>query len=298
MAVINRAWERGADRLSGRRAAAGKGEQMIMKKSSMRLGFIGTGNMAGAIMGGIIRNQIFSPEEIIGADISPAGRDRVKAEHGICVTESNQEAAREAEVLILSVKPQYYADAIAEIRDCVSEDQLIITIAPGKTLSWLQEQFGKPVKLVRTMPNTPALVGEGMTAACKNSNVTEEEMEYALKILGSFGKVQVVPEHLIDAVVAVSGSSPAYVFLFIEAMADAAVAEGMPRAQAYEFAAQAVYGSAKMVLETGKHPGELKDMVCSPAGTTIEAVRVLEEKGFRSAVFEAMKACADVSRSL
>lgn len=271
---------------------------MIMKKSSMRLGFIGTGNMAGAIMGGIIRNQIFSPEEIIGADISPAGRDRVKAEHGICVTESNQEAAREAEVLILSVKPQYYADAIAEIRDCVSEDQLIITIAPGKTLSWLQEQFGKPVKLVRTMPNTPALVGEGMTAACKNSNVTEEEMEYALKILGSFGKVQVVPEHLIDAVVAVSGSSPAYVFLFIEAMADAAVAEGMPRAQAYEFAAQAVYGSAKMVLETGKHPGELKDMVCSPAGTTIEAVRVLEEKGFRSAVFEAMKACADVSRSL
>lgn len=271
---------------------------MIMKKSSMRLGFIGTGNMAGAIMGGIIRNQIFSPEEIIGADISPAGRDRVKAEHGICVTESNQEAAREAEVLILSVKPQYYADAIAEIRDCVSEDQLIITIAPGKTLSWLQEQFGKPVKLVRTMPNTPALVGEGMTAACKNSNVTEEEMEYALKILGSFGKVQVVPEHLIDAVVAVSGSSPAYVFMFIEAMADAAVAEGMPRAQAYEFAAQAVYGSAKMVLETGKHPGELKDMVCSPAGTTIEAVRVLEEKGFRSAVFEAMKACADVSRSL
>lgn len=271
---------------------------MIMKKSSMRLGFIGTGNMAGAIMGGIIRNQIFSPEEIIGADISPAGRDRVKAKHGICVTESNQEAAREAEVLILSVKPQYYADAIAEIRDCVSEDQLIITIAPGKTLSWLQEQFGKPVKLVRTMPNTPALVGEGMTAACKNSNVTEEEMEYALKILGSFGKVQVVPEHLIDAVVAVSGSSPAYVFLFIEAMADAAVAEGMPRAQAYEFAAQAVYGSAKMVLETGKHPGELKDMVCSPAGTTIEAVRVLEEKGFRSAVFEAMKACADVSRSL
>ena len=192
---------------------------MIRQKSSMRLGFIGTGNMAGAIMGGIIRNQIFSPEEIIGADISPAGRDRVKAEHGICVTESNQEAAREAEVLILSVKPQYYADAIAEIRDCVSEDQLIITIAPGKTLSWLQEQFGKPVKLVRTMPNTPALVGEGMTAACKNSNVTEEEMEYALKILGSFGKVQVVPEHLLDAVFAVSGRSAAYVFLFIEAMA-------------------------------------------------------------------------------
>ena len=137
-----------------------------------------------------------------------------------------------------------------------------------------------------------------MTAACANQYVTDENRAYALELLGAFGKVEFVPEHLIDAVVAVSGSSPAYVFLFIEAMADAAVAEGMPRKQAYQFAAQAVYGSAKMVLETGKHPAELKDMVCSPAGTTIEAVRVLEEKGFRSAVIEAMKACADVSRNL
>ncbi len=263
----------------------------------MKLGFIGTGNMAGAIMGGIIKNQIFRPEEIIGADISEAGREKTKEAYGIEVTGDNRKAA-DSEVLILSVKPQYYADAIAEIKDCVRDDQLIITIAPGKTLAWLEEQFGKPVKIVRTMPNTPALVGEGMTAACVNQYVTEEEKAYALKILSSFGKVELVPEHLIDAVVAVSGSAPAYVFMFIEAMADAAVAEGMPRAQAYEFAAQAVYGSAKMVLETGKHPGELKDMVCSPAGTTIEAVRVLEEKGLRSAVIEAMRACADVSRRL
>lgn len=263
----------------------------------MKLGFIGTGNMAGAIMGGIIKNQIFRPEEIIGADISEAGREKTKEAYGIEVTGDNRKAA-DSEVLILSVKPQYYADAIAEIKDCVRDDQLIITIAPGKTLAWLEEQFGKPVKIVRTMPNTPALVGKGMTAACVNQYVTEEEKAYALKILSSFGKVELVPEHLIDAVVAVSGSAPAYVFMFIEAMADAAVAEGMPRAQAYEFAAQAVYGSAKMVLETGKHPGELKDMVCSPAGTTIEAVRVLEEKGLRSAVIEAMRACADVSRRL
>ena len=263
----------------------------------MKLGFIGTGNMAGAIMGGIIKNQIFRPEEIIGADISEAGREKTKEAYGIEVTVDNRKAA-DSEVLILSVKPQYYADAIAEIKDCVRDDQLVITIAPGKTLAWLEEQFGKPVKIVRTMPNTPALVGEGMTAACVNQYVTEEEKAYALKILSSFGKVELVPEHLIDAVVAVSGSAPAYVFMFIEAMADAAVAEGMPRAQAYEFAAQAVYGSAKMVLETGKHPGELKDMVCSPAGTTIEAVRVLEEKGLRSAVIEAMRACADVSRRL
>lgn len=263
----------------------------------MKLGFIGTGNMAGAIMGGIIKNQIFRPEEIIGADISEAGREKTKETYGIEVTGDNRKAAG-SEVLILSVKPQYYAEAIAEIKDCVRDDQLIITIAPGKTLAWLEEQFGKPVKIVRTMPNTPALVGEGMTAACVNQYVTEDEKAYALKILSSFGKVELVPEHLIDAVVAVSGSAPAYVFMFIEAMADAAVAEGMPRNQAYEFAAQAVYGSAKMVLETGKHPGELKDMVCSPAGTTIEAVRVLEEKGLRSAVIEAMRVCADVSRRL
>ncbi len=264
----------------------------------MKLGFIGTGNMAGAIMGGIIKNEIFKPEEIIGADISGAGRQRAKETYGIHVTDNNKKAASEAEVLVLSVKPQYYVETIAEIRDYVREDQIIITIAPGKTLSWLGEQFGKSVKIVRTMPNTPALVGEGMTAACVNEYVTEEERAYALKILSSFGKVEFVPENLIDAVVAVSGSAPAYVFMFIEAMADAAVAEGMPRAQAYQFAAQAVYGSAKMVMETGKHPGELKDMVCSPAGTTIEAVAVLEERGLRSAVIEAMRVCAEVSRTM
>ena len=137
-----------------------------------------------------------------------------------------------------------------------------------------------------------------MTAACANTLVTKEELEKVLTILRSFGEVEVVSEHLIDAVVSASGSSPAYVFMMIEAMADAAVADGMPRPQAYKFAAQAVMGSAKMVLETGKHPGELKDMVCSPAGTTIEAVQVLEERGFRSAIIEAMRVCAEKSRNM
>ena len=154
----------------------------------MKLGFIGTGNMAGAIMGGIIQKGIFRPEQIIGADISEAGRRKAKETYGIEVTEDNRKAAA-AEVLILSVKPQFYADAIAEIRDCIRDDQLVITIAPGKTLSWLEEQFGKRVKIVRTMPNTPALVGEGMTAACVNQYVTEEEKAYAVKILNAYGKV-------------------------------------------------------------------------------------------------------------
>ena len=228
----------------------------------MKLGFIGTGNMASAIMGGIIRNEVIPAEEIIGADLFAPGRERVKSQFGIHVTDSNKEVAQKAEVIILSVKPQFYADVIQDIKDEIKDNQIIITIAPGKTLSWLEEQFGKQVKIVRTMPNTPAMVGEGMTAACPNPYLN------------------------------------AYVFVLIEAMADAAVSGGMPRAQAYQFAAQAVLGSAKMVLDTGKHPGELKDMVCSPAGTTIEAVRVLEERGFRSAVIEAMKVCEEISKSL
>ena len=250
--------------------------------------------MASAIMGGVIGQGLLAPSDILTADLV----DHVSEKYGVHFTKDNTEVSREADVLFLSVKPQIYPAAIAQIKDFLKEGQLIITIAPGKTLAWLKEQFGRDLPIVRTMPNTPAMVGAGMTAACPNEFVTEEQKETALRILGSFSRVELVPEHLMDVVTSVSGSSPAYVFLFIEAMADAAVADGMPRAQAYTFAAQAVLGSAKMVLETGKHPGELKDMVCSPAGTTIEAVRVLEKNGFRSAVFEAMKACTAVSRSL
>ena len=148
------------------------------------------------------------------------------------------------------------------------------------------------------MPNTPALVGEGMAALTINENVSKEEADIVLNVFNSFGKGEIVPENLMDAVTAVSGSSPAYVFMMIEAMADAAVIGGMPRSQAYTFAAQAVMGSARMVLETGKHPGELKDMVCSPAGTTIDAVASLEKNGFRSSMIEAMVSCMNKSKEL
>ena len=263
----------------------------------MKLGFIGCGNMANAMIAGIIGNGICKAEEIIGTAKSEASRVRVNKEFGIYMTEDNKEAAEKADVIVLSVKPQFYEEVICEIKDVMKDNQIVVTIAPGKTLAWL-EKFGKPVKLVRTMPNTPAMVQEGMTGVCKNTYVTESEMEHVCDILRGFGEVEIIPERLIDAVVTVSGSSPAYVFMMIEAMADAAVAEGMPRKQAYKFAAKAVMGSAKMVLETGKHPGELKDMVCSPAGTTIEAVKVLEAAGFRSALMEAMEVCAEKSRNM
>lgn len=264
----------------------------------MKLGFIGTGNMASAIMGGIIKNNVIPAEEIIGADLFAPGRERVQKEYGINVTADNKEVASKAETIILSVKPQFYASVIADIKDVVTDNQIIITIAPGKTLAWLAEQFGKEVKIVRTMPNTPAMVGEGMTAVCPNEHLTEDEIAYVKSLLESFSRAEIVPERLMDVVTAVSGSSPAYVFMLIEAMADAAVSGGMPRKQAYQFAAQALLGSAKMVLETGMHPGELKDMVCSPAGSTIEGVRILEQKGFRSAVFEALNGAAEKGKKM
>ncbi len=264
----------------------------------MKLGIIGAGNMASAIIGGIIKKGIIPANEIICS--TPVETERTKAADafGINVSESNIEVVKSAEVLLLAVKPQVVPVVVEEIKDTVSDEQLIISIVAGKTIAWYNEAFGKKLKIVRTMPNTPALVGEGMTGVSPSEGITDQELETALTILSSFGNAEIVPEKLMDAVVAVSGSSPAYVFMMIEAMADGAVKLGMPRDKAYKFAAQAVLGSAKMVLETGKHPGELKDMVCSPAGTTIEAVQVLEESGFRASLIDAMEACAEVSRRL
>lgn len=265
---------------------------------SKKLGFIGAGNMAKAMMGGIIRNEIIPCDEIIASDAYAPSLAAARESLNIETTKSNLKVIEEAEVVVLAVKPQYYAAVINEVKDSIRENQIIVTIAPGQTLERLNSLFGRDVKIVRTMPNTPALVCEGITGVCHNDLVTKEELDYVCNILSGFGQVEVVGENLMDVVVSVSGSSPAYVYMFIEALADGAVLDGMPRDKAYKFAAQAVMGSAKMVLDTGKHPGELKDMVCSPGGTTIEAVRVLEEKGFRSAIIECMKSCVNKARGL
>ena len=267
---------------------------------NMKIGFIGAGNMAGAMIGGIVQNGITRAEDIYVSASSPASAHLTALEerYGITAAASNAEVAREADVLFLAVKPNKYEEVIWEIASQRNKDGVFVSMTPGKTMEWLLLKLGEGAKIVRTMPNTPALVGEGMTGYCCNENVTEEDKEKVRSILCAFGKGEEITENLIDAVVAVSGSSPAYVFMMIEALADGAVAEGMPRGKAYQFAAQAVLGSAKMVLETGKHPGELKDMVCSPGGTTILAVKTLEERGFRAAVEEAMRVCAEKSRSI
>ncbi len=267
-----------------------------MKKKT--IGFIGGGNMATAIIGGILNAGLAAKEQIIAADKMEQALAALQNRFGIHTTQSNQEAAQAADILFLAVKPHILPDAAAEIRDSIGLDTLLVSIAAGTSISAIESLFGKEITLVRAMPNTPALVGDGMSALCANPNVSEEALAEACSIFNSFGCCEVVSETMIDTVVGVSGSSPAYVYLFIEAMADAAVADGMPRAQAYKFAAQSVLGSAKMVLETGTHPGALKDAVCSPGGTTIEAVAILEEEGLRHAVIRAQRACVQKSKDM
>lgn len=263
----------------------------------MKIGFIGLGNMADAMIGGILQKNLYTKDQITGSSKTEETAKKVAEKYGIRTT-TNKEIAKAADILILAVKPVFFPEVIAEIKEYVTKDQLIISIAAGKSIDWIEKAFEKEIRLIRCMPNTPALVGEGCTGVCLNKNITKNDENVTLEILNSFGKASIIPERIMDAVIGVSGSAPAYVFLFIEAMADAAVQAGMPRKQAYEFAAQTVLGSAKMVLETGKHPGELKDMVCSPGGTTIEAVKVLEQQGFRGAVMSAIEACVEKSKNM
>ena len=262
------------------------------------IGFIGAGNMGSAMIGGIVHSELVTTSQIIASAHSAATLEKLQSTYSIETTLSNETVAERSDILFLAVKPNKFDEVIPQISSHVKSGCVIVSIAAGKTIAAIEDSFCKPVKLVRAMPNTPALVGEAMSALCVNQNVTPEELKEVQALFNSFGKSEVISESLMDAVIGVSGSSPAYVYMFIEAMADAAVADGMPRAQAYKFAAQSVYGSAKMVLETGKHPGELKDAVCSPAGTTIEAVAALEAGGFRNTVISAQRACSQKSRDM
>lgn len=263
-----------------------------------KLGFIGCGNMASAIIGGIVSKGIVSPQGIYVSNHSAASAARAADRLGVNAGTDNLAVVAAADVVFLSVKPQKYEEVIAQIRDSLRPAQIVVTIAPGKTLAWLAERLGSEVKIVRTMPNTPALVGEGFTSYCANGHVSAEELDLVVSLLESYGVALKLEEHLIDAASAVGGSAPAFVYAFIEALADGGVAEGLPRAQAYQVAAQTVLGSAKMVLDTGKHPGQLKDEVCSPAGSTIKGMEVLEKAGFRGEVIDAVRATAAAARGL
>jgi pyrroline-5-carboxylate reductase len=263
-----------------------------------KIGFIGSGNMAKAILGGLLSSGVAASDNIMASALTEATTKDINKEFNIITTRDNKMVAESSDYLFLAVKPDQYSGVIEEVKTHLKANAIVITIAAGVTLHSLGEQLGEKVKIVRTMPNTPSLVGEGMSALCPNNRVTESEMAEVLELFKSFGQAEILEEYLMDAVPAVSGSSPAYAFMFIEALADGAVKQGIPRDKAYKMAAQALLGAAKMVIETGSHPGELKDAVCSPGGATIEAVSTLEKTGFRASVLSAMESCYKKSKNM
>ena len=264
----------------------------------MKIGFIGLGNIASAIIDGILKSGVTDANSILGSDSFAGALAKAKERFEIQVFESNEAVAKAADVLFLAVKPQFLDGVLAEIRSAVTSDKLVICMAAGKTISWLEERFLPGTRVVRIMPNTSAIVGESCTAVCQGTSATEDDVKVAEQLCQSFGSTYVVTENLMDVFGAIGGASPAFAFLYMEALADGAVANGMPRQMAYEIAAQATMGAAKLMKESGKHPGELKDMVCSPGGTTIEGVSALEKNGLRAGVIEAIKACVEKSRKL
>lgn len=262
-----------------------------------KIGFIGMGNMGYSMLKGVL--NYLNPQDIIFTCLSSEKKEKISNETGVRYAESNAECANSAKYIILAVKPQVYNTVLKNIQNVITEENVIISLAPGITIAAIKEELGADIKVVRAMPNTPALVGEGMTGICyENGELDFAEKEFVEQFFNSFGKVVTVPEKLMSGVVCASGSSPAYVYMFIEALADSVVKYGIPRQDAYKLVAQTVLGSAKMVLETGEHPGKLKDNVCSPAGTTIQGVAALEEFGFRNAIIKATDKCFEACNKI
>lgn len=262
----------------------------------MKLGFIGGGNMAGAIAQGVIASGVFGASDICVCDIN---KEILKKYPTDVKTSVDNSDALLCDYIVLAVKPFILSKVLEEIKDKNIKDKVFVSIVAGISVEEIKSVLGKDAKVVRVMPNTPAQVGEGMTVIAQpDDTVSETELKTVVEIFEAVGKTEIMAESMINVVTGVSGSSPAYVYMMIEAMGDAGVTGGIPRDTAYKLAAQAVLGSAKMVLETGRHPAELKDMVCSPKGTTIEAVAELEKRGFRSAIIEAIKKCNEKANNI
>lgn len=264
----------------------------------MKIGFIGGGNMAGAIVGGVLSSGMCKATDICVCD---KNADTLKKYADEIKKSTDNREAFFGDFIILAVKPQILPDVLEEIKELGIdlEKKVFVSIAAGITSEKIRSILGEKAKIVRVMPNTPALVLEGMTVISENDGtLTDDEFSRVIDIFNSVGKTKVLKESQINTVIGISSSSPAYVYMLIEAMGDAGVRDGLTRDDAYYLAAQAVLGSAKMVLESGKHPGELKDMVCSPKGTTIEAVSELEKRGFRTAIIEAIKKCNDRAKNM
>jgi pyrroline-5-carboxylate reductase len=266
--------------------------------ATLTIGFLGAGKMATALARGFLSAGWVTPGTLFASDPVPAARSSFAAATGGQVSESNAEVVAGANLLILAVKPDQVAPLLTELGPRVTADHLLVSIAAGVTLAKLEGAATAGSRVVRVMPNTPALVGASASAFSVGSHATRADAAQVQQLLGSVGLALEVPEKLLDAVTGLSGSGPAYAFLMIEALADGGVAAGLPRATAQRLAAQTLLGAAKMVLETGEHPGVLKDAVCSPGGTTIEGIHELEKGGLRAALIGAVRAASDKARKL
>ena len=266
--------------------------------AKLTVGFLGAGKMATALAQGFVKAELVLPKQIIASDTVEAARASFGREVGAKTTAANIEVVKSAEVLILAVKPDHVAGVLAEIRPHFTDRHLLISIAAGVPLAKLENGLDAGARLVRVMPNTPALVGASATGFALNKAATAADGELAQKLFSAVGLAFPVKETLLDAVTGLSGSGPAYVYLFIEGLSDGGVAAGLPRDIATKLAAQTVLGAARMVLETGQHPGALKDMVTSPGGTTIEGLHELEKGKLRGTVMSAVRAATDKSKKL
>lgn len=263
----------------------------------MKIGFIGTGNMGVAIIKGFLSNDKSDSENIYAFDRDIDKLSELTKELGIKPCRNIGELVEVSDIIVIAVKPNIYELVLPEIDAAYKSDKILISIAAGISIGYIEKHISiDKAKIVRVMPNTPAMVNESMTAVCRNNNLTDSEFDAVFHIFTSIGKAEIVDEQLIDTVIGVSGSSPAYTYMFIEALIDSAVTNGMKKEQATIFAAQSVLGAAKMVLETGINPVILRENVCSPGGTTIEAVKVLQRNGFHDNVIEAVKAAVDKSK--
>jgi pyrroline-5-carboxylate reductase len=266
--------------------------------SELTIGFLGAGKMATALAKGFIRAGLVTTDQVMASDTSAAAISSFAKEVGSKTTAFNPDVARFARILILAVKPDQARGVLAEVREHFTDDHLLISIAAGVTLAKLEEGLGIGARVIRVMPNTPALVGQSATAYALGKAATREDGQLTETLFSAVGIAFELKESLLDAVTGLSGSGPAYVYLFIEGLSDGGVAAGLPRDVATRLAAQTVLGSAKMVLETGQHPGLLKDMVTSPGGTTIEGLHELEKGKLRATLMSAVRAASEKSKKL
>ncbi|MCL5020205.1 MAG: pyrroline-5-carboxylate reductase [Bacteroidetes bacterium] len=263
-----------------------------------RIGVIGAGHIGTAVIGGLLKAKLTSPKNIIASRRTSDNLAELEKSLTIHTTTDNRKAAKSSDILILAVKPMNARDVLGEIKDVVQESQLIISVMAGIKTSFINSFLGVQCPVIRSMPNTPVLVDGGATAISKGSFATDEHLKIAQTIFKSVGTVEVVPENLLDAVTGLSGSGPAYIYMVIEAMTDGGVKMGIPRQIAFRLAAQTVFGSAKLVIETGKHPAILKDEVTTPGGTAIAAVHELETHGLRTMLINAVSTATIRSKEL